>query len=130
MKKTDKKTEKMICMALTQVCDTALESVDDFVWITHMVNYSSLASSLNVVCVFKTDDGLSRAYQSKQHEYLYQLINDQLNRVNIKLSRLDKQVHFDTEEACQRSHAGKWKERLTKFSAQHLRQHLNKPTLH
>lgn len=116
MKKSDKKIENAIREALTKVCDGALESVSGFVWITHMVNYDAFPQSLRIVCVFDTDEALSNAYDVKQDAYFYAAIEKALRGVNIKLNKLPQQVSFDTEEACQRTHAGKWNERLAKVS--------------
>tara|TARA_R110000764_G_scaffold140750_2_gene228869 strand:- start:2421 stop:2777 length:357 start_codon:yes stop_codon:yes gene_type:complete len=116
MKKSDKKIDNTLREALTHVCETALESVDGFVWLTHLVNYNAFPNSLKIICVFETDLALVSAYDAKQDDYLCSLINNELSDVNIKLSKLRQQVSFDTEEACERSHAGKWNERLKKFT--------------
>ena len=117
MKKSDKKIENAIRDALTRVCEAALESVDGFVWLTHLVNYNAFPNSLKIVCIFETDDALSSAIHAKQDNYLCQLIHQELSDVGIaiKLSQLRQQVSFDSEEACERSHNGKWHERLAKL---------------
>lgn len=116
MKKSDKKIENAIREALTNVCEVALESVDGFVWLTHLVNYNAFPNSLKIICVFETDESLSQAIEAKQDDYLCQLIHQELSGVGIaiKLNQLRQQVSFDSEEACERSHAGKWSERLAK----------------
>ena len=113
MKKSDKKIDKALREALTHVCEAALESVDGFVWLTHLVNYTVFPSSLKIICVFETDQALARAFDAKQDDDLRSLINKELSAINIKLHH---PVSFDTEEACERSHAGKWNERLRKFT--------------
>lgn len=114
MKKSDKKIDNALRTALTKVCESALGSVEGFVWLTHTVNYNAFPNSLCVVCVFETDQQLVRALDGKHDDYFYTLISHELNAVNIKLIHLRQQVSFDTEEACERSHAGKWNERLKK----------------
>ncbi|NLQ16905.1 Fis family transcriptional regulator [Marinomonas sp. M1K-6] len=114
MKKSDKKIENALREALTKVCETALASVNGFVWLTHLVDYNAFPNSLKIVCVFDTDEALSNAIDAKQNDYLYELIKCELNVVNIKLDKLRQSVSFDTEEACERSHAGKWHERLAR----------------
>jgi len=119
MKKSDKKIDNALREALMNVCETALDSVEGFVWLTHLVNYNAFPHSLKIVCIFNTDEALSNAIEAKQDDYLYQLINHELNAVNIKLNKLNKlrqQVSFDSEEACERSHAGKWNERFKKLT--------------
>ena len=115
MKKSDKKIDNALRGALTNVCETALGAVEGFVWLTHLVNYNSYPNSLRIVCVFDTDESLSRAIEKKQDDYFLSLINAELSAVNIKVPKLRQQVSFDTEEACERSHAGKWNERLAKL---------------
>lgn len=115
MKKSDKKIDNALREALTNVCETALGSVDGFVWLTHLVNYSAFPNSLKIICVFETDESLSNAIETKQDEYFYTLVNRELSAANIKLNKLRQQVSFDSEEACERSHAGKWNERLAKL---------------
>ena len=117
MKKSDKKIENAIREALTNVCDAALESIDGFVWLTHVVNYSVFPSSLKIVCVFETHESLSNALDAKQEDYFYQRINEALNDVGIKLNQPSRQVSFDTEEACERFHNGKWNERLARLQS-------------
>ncbi|MBU2240697.1 MAG: Fis family transcriptional regulator [Gammaproteobacteria bacterium] len=117
MKKSDKKIDNALRGALTNVCETALGSVEGFVWLTHLVNYNTFPNSLKIVCVFETDEALSKAIEAKQDDYFYTLINNELSTVNIKLNQLRQQVSFDTEEACERSHAGKWNERLAKLQS-------------
>lgn len=117
MKKSDKKIDNALRSALTNVCETALGKVDGFVWLTHLVNYDAFPNSLKIVCVFETDLSLSKAIEAKQGDYFYQLINRELNAVDIKHNKLRQQLSFDTEEACERSHSGKWNERLAKLKS-------------
>ncbi len=113
MKKTDKKIDKALREALIDVCETALVSVTGFVWLTHVVNYNGFPNSLKVICVFESDDALDKAKAEKQDEYFYQLIHDKLSAADIHIKTLRQHVFFDTEEACERSHNGKWNERLS-----------------
>jgi hypothetical protein len=116
MKKSDKKIEKALREALTQVCETALGSVSGFVWLTHLANFNSFPSSLKIVCVFECDADLANARESKQDEYLCGLIADELNKVNLAIKSLREIIQFDTEEACERSHNGKWNDRLHRLT--------------
>lgn len=112
MKKSDKKIENSLREGLTEVCDAALGNVQGFVWLTHLVNYKSFPTSLKIICVFETDSELAKIREDNQDEYFYQLISEKLSTVNIQIKTLRQQVYFDTEEACERSHSGKWTERL------------------
>lgn len=112
MKKTDKKIENSLRQSLTEVCEVALYEVAEFKWLTHLVDYRDFPGSLSIVCVFETDDGLSRALDAGQGEYLRRLIKEQLTATGIALKDIRSQVRFDTEEACDRQNGGKWSERL------------------
>jgi hypothetical protein len=112
MKKTDKKIENAIVKSLTEVCDVALKGIDGFEWITHFVNYGSVPQSLSVVCVFDTKASLSKVLSSGKDEELRQLIQQKLSTVNIHIKDIQKQVSFDTEEACKNVNGGNWDERF------------------
>ena len=120
MKKSDKKIDNALRGALTNVCETALGNVEGFVWLTHLVNYNAFPNSLKIVCVFETDEALSKAIDAKQEDYFYQLIKRELSAVDISHHKLRQQLSFDTEEACERSHGGKWNERLAKLQSREL----------
>ncbi|MBL4782845.1 MAG: hypothetical protein JKX92_11445 [Porticoccaceae bacterium] len=112
MKKTDKKIEKAIVEALTQVCEIAHDEVAGFEWLTHRVKYSQFPASLSVHCIFATQNELSGALLAKQDDFLRSLIGDKLRAVGIALKDTARQVHFDTEEACALEHGGRWQLRL------------------
>lgn len=112
MKKTDKKIEKNLIAALTHVCDSALESVEGFKWLTHVVSYSKFPESLSIICVFDSIEALDQAKSSDGVETLHHLISHELKAVGIQIRDLTKHVRFDTEEACNATHAGKWNVRL------------------
>lgn len=116
MKKSDKKREKSLREALTQVCEKARYSIQGFAWLTHLVNVRDFPSSLKVICVFEKDCDLSRLFDAKQDEYLTRLIDTELRKVTPSIKMLHQQIEFDTEEACQRSHNGKWNDRLSSYS--------------
>lgn len=108
LRKTDKKRERDIVAALTRVCDEALDSIPDFAWITHFVDYGRFPESLVVVSVFKGDEQLRRARASKVDERLSALVSAELRAVGISLSAGSPQIRCDSEEACEREHGGNW----------------------
>ncbi|MFT2096888.1 Fis family transcriptional regulator [Marinomonas sp. 2405UD66-6] len=116
MKKSDKKIEKALREALTQVCESALGDVSGFVWLTHLVNFNHFPGSLKIICVFEKDEDLISAREAKQDEYFGRLIVDELNRAGLSIKNLGQSILFDTEEACERSHNGKWNERLHRLT--------------
>jgi predicted RNA-binding protein with PIN domain len=112
MKKTDKALENTIVTLLTKVCEQSLKSLDGFQWLTHLVNYKDFPRSLTIICVFDTQDQVSKLITSPNHEYLVSAIVEQLSTAGIKLPNIQKQIKFDSEEACKIEHAGKWNRRL------------------
>jgi len=113
MRKTDKRIENSIRDALTEVCELALESVVGFKWLTHLVaDYKTLPKSLSVMCVFGTNDELSTAQETLQDDIMCRLIKEKLSAANINIKDIRQHVRFDTEEACDTFHDGKWHERF------------------
>lgn len=112
MKKSDKKIENSLRESLTKVCELALEEVEGFEWITHLVNYDRFPQSLKIICVFNTNEQCAAAISNKQDVYLVQLIQQELAKAAIKVKELSSLVSFDTEENCSAQHGGKWNLRL------------------
>lgn len=113
MRKTDKKVENSIREALTEVCELALESIVGFKWLTHLVaNYNALPESILVLCVFERDEELSKALSEHKDELMCRLIKEKLSAVNINVKNIKQQIRFDSEEACEKYHGGKWHERF------------------
>ena len=99
MTKSDKKTEKSIILALTNVCEIALETVEGFQWITHNVNYNDFPRSLSILCVFDNHESLLPAKVSEKHTHLKNQIQKELAAQNIHIHNINTVVRFDTEES-------------------------------
>lgn len=112
MRKTDKKLDNQIRIALTDVCDVALREIDGFQWLTHLVNYANFPQSLRIVCVFDTNNSLSHFSSGNSKDQLLSLIQKHLSQANLHLKKVDSHVSFDSEEDCDKEHNGKWAERL------------------
>jgi len=74
MRKSDKKIDNILRRLLTEVCDSALEIVDGFKWLTHLVDYDNFPESLSVICIFNTNSELAQARLLKKDDYLRGLI--------------------------------------------------------
>ncbi|AWL13078.1 hypothetical protein HMF8227_02626 [Saliniradius amylolyticus] len=109
MRKTDKKRNNAIRKALTQACESALDSVEGFQWLTHKVNYQNFPDSLVVICVFSTDQHLEDSQALSQ---LHTLVVGVLKDIDIRLPQPDKQIQWDSEQACEREQGGNWSRRL------------------
>jgi hypothetical protein len=113
MRKTDKKTDNQIRLALTDVCEIALKEIEGFEWLTHTVNYDNFPRSLKVTCIFGTKDSLSSFTQSAKNQELITLIQSKLHSLNISFKDINKHIKYDTEEACDEDHDGNWERRLS-----------------
>ena len=98
MKKSDKKLENAIRLALTNVCEEALETVEGFQWITHTVNYKDFPNSLSILCMFDNPENLIAAKASKKDNHLKSWIEKELAGQNIIIRNINSVVSFDTEE--------------------------------
>lgn len=99
MKKSDKKTENSIRRALTNACETALETIEGFQWITHSVNYNDFPRSLSILCVFDNPENLLSAKISEKDTRLKNQIKKELAAQNIHISNINSVVSLDTEES-------------------------------
>lgn len=112
MRKSDKKRDNQVRIALTDVCESALKDIDGFRWLTHLVNYSRFPDSLKVVCVFDTNEQLSDYFNSQNNDYIQSLITFELTALGITINNPAKHIFFDTEENCAAQHNGNWASRL------------------
>lgn len=130
MRKTDKKLEKQLGKALTDVCTVALEEYQGFVWLTHLVDYDRFPGSLEVVCVFETNEHLTQARANNCEERLPALVAEKLASINLNLGDGRQHVHFDTEENCEQEHAGRWNVRFSEKASNSAGRHGKSDRLH
>jgi len=112
MRKTDKKIDNQLRLVLTDVCETTLKEVNGFQWLTHSINYSNVPKSLKIVCVFDTNDNLSSFMSKDSKQQLTALIQLKLHGINFKIKNIVNHITYDTEENCEKTHDGKWANRL------------------
>lgn len=110
--KTTQKLENNICKALTIVCEDKLHEVEGFCWLTHRVNYTDFPGSLVVTCVFDTEESIEKMKQAQLDDSFKKSIQKQLLKIGVTLKNMNRNIHFDSEEACQKSHAGQWERKL------------------
>ncbi|WP_298774118.1 Fis family transcriptional regulator [uncultured Shewanella sp.] len=111
MTKTEKKIDKNIREALTLACDEILELVPGFEWLTHQVDFKSVASTLKVSCIFATQIAQTNALYAQYDKQMSQLIQSKLANIGIHLKDI-RQICFDNEEQCLAEHGGNWALRL------------------
>lgn len=98
MRKSDKKIENKLRISLTKVCETALNQVEGFQWLTHLVDYNNFPQSLSIICVFDLNESLAQAKSNNKTDYLKNLIEHELVSAGFKIRNTHSLVKFDTEE--------------------------------
>lgn len=94
MRKSDKKIENKLRIALTDVCDFALDSIAGYQWISHTVNYDVFPGSLRITCAFASQQVIDDLKRSQQDLVLKKEIIKKLATAEIKISDANKQVKF------------------------------------
>ena len=113
MRKSDKKIENQIIKTLSQVCESGLEEIAGFEWLTHTVNFEQFPDSLKITCIFNNNKDLACYLNSTNSIDLKQVIEDSLQDIGIKIKNANKQIILDSEENCTLQHAGNWRQRLS-----------------
>ena len=96
MTKTEKKIDKLICSALTIVCERAKLQDSGFSWLTHQVDFAKVSSSLVIRFMFDSPAALNRALVDRHK--LIKLTEQVLNQHDIKLAQPNKQCRFEVEQ--------------------------------
>jgi hypothetical protein len=116
-KREQAQTERRLVATLTQACETAKSEVIGFCWLTHEIDYSVFPSSLKVVWVFDTLASKDQALADGLGERMVALTAQALSEADVSVTPVADHVLFDSEEQCQREHAGNWQQRLTRKHA-------------
>lgn len=106
--------ERRLVATLTEACETAKAEIVGFSWLTHEMDYAVFPSSLMVVWIFDTQANKDRALASGQGERMVELTAVALGEADVLVSPVSAHVHFDSDEQCQRAHAGNWQQRLAR----------------
>lgn len=105
--------ENELNTALGRACEAAREEIPGFQWVTHVVDFSDVNGSIQVVWVFDSNRHLAEALRAGYDAYLGHLTREALAAAGISVDDVDHHVDFDSEEECARVHGGDWKLRLT-----------------
>jgi len=103
--------ERRLITTLTEACETAKGEIKGFAWLTHTADLNALAETLKVIWVFETLADRQLAQVDAKARIL-ELTAIALSEANIDLTPSDRNVLFDSEQECQRTHDGDWKRRL------------------
>ncbi|EEX94548.1 hypothetical protein VIOR3934_08074 [Vibrio orientalis CIP 102891 = ATCC 33934] len=107
MRKTDKKTENQIRDVLTEVCEDTLKGYDGFLWVTHTVKLSSFPQSLEIVCVFETNQDRASFLEGEGQQHVSATIQNAFNKVGVQLKNVGKQISYDTQQNREHGHQRK-----------------------
>ncbi len=112
MRKSDKKLENSLRLALTDVCEIALKEVTGFQWLTHSVSFSDYPNSLRVLCVFDSNVHLDAYLNSAHNQRLLLLVNSEFKKLGITFKNIKRHISYDSEENCNEQHDGNWAKRI------------------
>ncbi|OOE86144.1 hypothetical protein BZG73_05875 [Salinivibrio siamensis] len=96
MRKTDKKYDKAIREALTEVCELTMEKVEGFEWLTHEVNYQRFPQSLTVRLMFKDRQTLASFEQSDDYQRALDDMQSRLAAAGVTLKNITRHVQLGT----------------------------------
>ncbi|MBU2895923.1 Fis family transcriptional regulator [Vibrio hepatarius] len=98
MRKSDKKIENQIRDVLTEVCEDTLKGYDGFLWVTHTVKFSSFPQSLEIVCVFETNQDRANFLVGEGPQHVSTTIQKVFNKVGVQLKNVSKQIRYDIQK--------------------------------
>ncbi|SIN88350.1 hypothetical protein [Salinivibrio sp. ES.052] len=96
MRKTDKKYDKAIREALTDVCELTMEKVEGFEWLMHEVNYQRFPQSLTVRLMFKDRQTLASFERSDDYQAALNEMQTRLAAVGVTLKNINRHVELGT----------------------------------
>ncbi|WP_188151077.1 Fis family transcriptional regulator [Teredinibacter waterburyi] len=114
--KTQKKIDANIRNALTDLCENSFKTIDGFQWLTHQADFANFPASLLITCVFESQEQLTEATNLKHCSAIKTAIQARLLKIGVRFKTLDRQVQFDTEEACIAENNHDWPLRLAKHT--------------
>lgn len=97
MRKSDKKVENLIREVLTEVCENTLKGYEGFLWVTHTVKYASFPQSLEIVCVFETDQDRASFLAGEGQQRVSITIQNVFKKAGVQLKNVGKQIRYDTK---------------------------------
>ncbi len=97
MRKTDKKRNNAIRLALTDACEQALEQIPGFKWLTHYVDYQRFPQSLKVVCIFESQSALLAANTAAHDVLMRKLVTEALADIGIAVPNPGTNISLQAE---------------------------------
>ncbi|WP_176510120.1 MULTISPECIES: hypothetical protein [Pseudomonas] len=104
--------ERELVACLTDACEAAKAEIVGFSWLTHRLAPDDFPASLRITWVFEREAEKAAALAGETMARMLALTTQALDEAGVKLDHVAWHVRFDSEEACNRSHAGDWSRRL------------------
>ncbi|NVD07995.1 Fis family transcriptional regulator [Vibrio sp. JPW-9-11-11] len=98
MRKSDKKVENLIREVLTEVCEESLKGYDGFLWVTHTVKFSSFPQSLEIICVFESNQDRANFLAGEGQPHISDAVQKAFNKVGVKLKNTSKHIRYETQQ--------------------------------
>jgi hypothetical protein len=95
MRKSDKKIDNLIREVLTEVCENTLKSYEGFLWVTHKVKFPSFPQSLQIICVFESNQDRANFLMSDGQQHVSTSIQMAFNQVGVQLKNVSKQISYE-----------------------------------
>lgn len=105
--------ERRFIATLTDACETAKGEIHGFAWLTHTADLNALTDTLRITWVFDTLAD-RQAAEANAKARIVELTAIALREADLELSLSARNLRLDSEEECQRSHAGDWRKRLAR----------------
>ena len=113
-KRDHARIERRLIARLTEACETAKCEINGFAWLTHTVDYTAFPQSLRVTWISDTRASKDAALSTGADQRMRELTAAALHEADIPPLPINRYVHFDCEEDCQRQHGGDWRVRLAR----------------
>ncbi|WP_312154364.1 hypothetical protein [Pseudomonas sp.] len=99
--------ERELVVCLTEACE-----IVGFTWLTHRLAPDNFPASLRITWVFEQEADKDAAVAGAAKARMLELTAQALSEAGVHLDHVAWHVRFDSEQACQHSHAGNWDRRL------------------
>ncbi|MGF1770957.1 Fis family transcriptional regulator [Vibrio wakamikoensis] len=96
MRKSDKKIDNLIREVLTEVCEGTLKNYEGFLWVTHTVKFQSFPQSLQIICVFESNQDRTNFLTSDGQQHVSTSIQNAFNQVGVQIKNVGKQINYET----------------------------------
>jgi hypothetical protein len=98
MRKSDQKIDNLIREVLTEVCENTLKGYEGFLWVTHKVKFPSFPQSLQIICVFESNQDRTNFLTSDGQRHVSTAIQNAFSRDGVQIKNISKQISYETRQ--------------------------------